>query len=242
VLIKRAAVEAEWPLTQSVDYWKNTLPVQRLRNEAASIQFIRQHTSIPVPNVVAAFADFDTYYVIQEKVQGVTSVDNVPAEHMHIITTQIDGFIEQMQRLRSPRFGGPGGDVCVPARFGVKDPRSVAALKFRENPANSFVFCHGDLNATNILIDPETYEIKCIIDWEYAGFYPPELEGRWWTRPGPAQPIGDERNDTQELLELLFGLATEESAAEARTWAEIGMRDLEKERQRFLDTQVPAVP
>ena len=38
-----------------------------------------------------------------------------------------------------------------------------------------FRFCHGDLHAGNILIDPATGKITAIIDWECAGFRP------WWT-------------------------------------------------------------
>jgi hypothetical protein len=32
----------------------------------------------------------------------------------------------------------------------------------------------------NILINSDTLEIKCIIDWEYAGFYLKEMEWDWW--------------------------------------------------------------
>ncbi|VDC05932.1 unnamed protein product [Peniophora sp. CBMAI 1063] len=34
------------------------------------------------------------------------------------------------------------------------------------------VFSHGDLRPENILVDPETYAITGIIDWELAGWYP----------------------------------------------------------------------
>lgn len=41
-----------------------------------------------------------------------------------------------------------------------------------------YVFQHGDLAAQNILIDPQTLQVKALIDWEYAGFFPPGME-RW---------------------------------------------------------------
>lgn len=36
-------------------------------------------------------------------------------------------------------------------------------------------FAHGDLAPRNILVDPKTYDIVSIIDWECAGWYP-----EWW--------------------------------------------------------------
>ncbi|KZO89595.1 kinase-like protein [Calocera viscosa TUFC12733] len=37
--------------------------------------------------------------------------------------------------------------------------------------------CHGDLNPDNIFVDPRTCELKYIMDWEQAGFFPPWWEG-----------------------------------------------------------------
>lgn len=41
-----------------------------------------------------------------------------------------------------------------------------------------YVFQHGDIAAHNILMDPDTLEVKALIDWEYAGFFPPGMQ-RW---------------------------------------------------------------
>ncbi|KAK4896757.1 hypothetical protein LTR27_005351 [Elasticomyces elasticus] len=30
------------------------------------------------------------------------------------------------------------------------------------------------------MVDPNTFEIKAIIDWEYAGYFPPEFELKYW--------------------------------------------------------------
>ncbi|KAH7359471.1 hypothetical protein B0T11DRAFT_212525, partial [Plectosphaerella cucumerina] len=37
----------------------------------------------------------------------------------------------------------------------------------------------------NILVDKDTLKVKAIIDWEYAGFYPPFFEREVYTRHGP---------------------------------------------------------
>lgn len=56
-----------------------------------------------------------------------------------------------------------------------------------------YVFQHGDLAAHNILVDPQTLQVKPLIDWEYAGFSPPGMQ-RW---PGTLdQTIYENRGDS----------------------------------------------
>lgn len=70
-----------------------------------------------------------------------------------------------------------------------------------------YVFCHNDLSQYNVIVDPERVEIKAIVDWEYAGFYPGFFEGRFYTRPGPSDALDrvGEVSDTGRLLEFLEG-------------------------------------
>ena len=41
----------------------------------------------------------------------------------------------------------------------------------------------NDLSQHNILVDEMTLKVNAIIDWE---FYSPELEGKFYLRPGPS--------------------------------------------------------
>ena len=41
-----------------------------------------------------------------------------------------------------------------------------------------YVFQHGDLAAHNILMDHQTLKVVALIDWEFAGYFPPGME-RW---------------------------------------------------------------
>ncbi|CAK7235778.1 hypothetical protein SCUCBS95973_009383 [Sporothrix curviconia] len=45
---------------------------------------------------------------------------------------------------------------------------------------DEFVFVHSDLDRQNILVDPDTFQIVCILDWETAGFFPQEWELPKW--------------------------------------------------------------
>lgn len=51
---------------------------------------------------------------------------------------------------------------------------------FRPLPLDEplYVFQHGDLSDGNIMMNPHTLQVESLIDWEYAGFYPPGME-RW---------------------------------------------------------------
>lgn len=65
------------------------------------------------------------------------------------------------------------------------------------------VFCHNDLSMHNIIVDPETFKINAIIDWEYAGFYPAEFEMPFYLRPGPSVALTGEADDVETLTALM---------------------------------------
>ena len=73
------------------------------------------------------------------------------------------------------------------------------------------MFCHDDLQAANVIADPQdlaTLKIQAIIDWEYAGFYPPQFEWPFYLRSGPSVALPGEEDDT-EALEALINEAKE---------------------------------
>lgn len=56
-------------------------------------------------------------------------------------------------------------------------------MKPRET--EDLLFCHNDLSTHNIIVDPETLNVKAIIDWEYVGFFPAEFEAMFFSPPRP---------------------------------------------------------
>ena len=42
--------------------------------------------------------------------------------------------------------------------------------------SESFSLRHGDLTASNIIVDPQSIRVKAVLDWEFAGYYPREFE------------------------------------------------------------------
>ncbi|KAG6843050.1 hypothetical protein H0H93_002442, partial [Arthromyces matolae] len=193
VFVKRSLSPSEYIVNIWGKVVKPHIVKERLMNEVATIAFLKKHTTIPLPNVRCAFEDHGRYYVIEDWVSGVTLVD-VPPSKLGPILKELYGYRDQLQSLRSTVMGGVAGHVCLPHRLDVKVPFDDV-FKFREAKTPEFVFCHGDLSQHNIIVDEKTYKIKAIIDWEYAGFYPPEFEAEFYLRPGPSGAINGEVDD-----------------------------------------------
>ena len=73
----------------------------------------------------------------------------------------------------------------------------------REREKHDLVFCHNDLSAHNVIVDPDSLKITAIIDWEYAGFYPSEFEAPFYRRLGPSVALEGEVNDVDALLKII---------------------------------------
>lgn len=52
-------------------------------------------------------------------------------------------------------------------------------------------------------MDPETFKINAIIDWEFAGFWPEWFERSFFERPGPSVALGDEEDDRERCRQWL---------------------------------------
>ncbi|KAG6041480.1 hypothetical protein E4U41_004057 [Claviceps citrina] len=164
------------------------------------MRFIAEKTNIPVPKLYGCFEDDDAIYLITEKVEGERLADLTP-EQRKAVEPEIEGYLETLRSLKSDIWGGPSGIVVPPYRVMAKIKRMQWEMKPRAS--KDLVFCHNDLSAQNIIVDPETLKIKAIIDWEYAGFYPREFEGMYFRRPGPSAAIGDEHDDAADLVNIM---------------------------------------
>lgn len=177
-----------------------------IRNEALALQYVRKHTTIPVPTLLE-FRDEPG-----QPVQIVTEfVENAfPAKRLRLspeaegrIVQQLEGFVVQLRRLTDPDCRSFAG----PPLFGVRLELSgvpIQQYKYRRYPTKSpYVLCHGDLAWHNLRIDPDTYEIKAVVDWEYAGFYPAEVESEYWRREGIGWALEGEKCDIDHVLRVL---------------------------------------
>jgi hypothetical protein len=88
-------------------------------------------------------------------------------------------ILPQLRSLRQSRIGS------VDATLPVFPPSRIYGLDRRLWPristdSDEFVLCHNDLAPQNIFVDPNTFQIVGIIDWEFAGYFPQSFELPLW--------------------------------------------------------------
>ena len=175
--------------------------MERLRNEAAALKYIKSNTNIPVPTLRCAFEDNGRFYVTTDVVSGV-AMAKLSTEQKLIVMKEIKVHLQTMQGIKSSIMGGLLGDGGLPYRLSKAIPHAKP-ITFKQAETPEFVFCHNDLSQHNILVDEDTLMVTAIIDWEYAGFYPKEFEGAFYKRPGPSVALDGEEDDVPYLLGVL---------------------------------------
>ncbi|KAB8356609.1 hypothetical protein FH972_024191 [Carpinus fangiana] len=199
--IKRSLRRREWQLTLRGTIHMPKQGEDRIKNEAAALRYVAQHTNIPVPRLHCCFEDDEAVYLITEYVEGVAMVE-LDEDKKEIVKQELRGHLETLQGLRSDRVGGAEGGPLVPPYRAHKELLRDDWV-FPLADTKEYVFCHGDLSQHNVLVDPETLKITAIIDWEYAGFFPEYFEFPFYERPGPSVARGEEVDDTQRLVDFI---------------------------------------
>jgi hypothetical protein len=172
-LIHRKSGEIVWP------FWGK----ERLKNEAAALEFITSNTTIPVPEFRLYTKDGLLHLETARITDGVL-LEDLPCPEIPDALKKVDeqinsNILPQLRKLRRNFIGSVDASLPVfpPQRIHGHDRRSWPQ---RSSETADFVFCHNDLAPQNIFVDPRTYRIVGIIDWEYAGFFPPEFELCLW--------------------------------------------------------------
>jgi tRNA A-37 threonylcarbamoyl transferase component Bud32 len=175
----------------------------RITNEARALDLVNQKTTIPVPRLLSHGTHPDgRRYLVTEFIEGVL-LDQFsgrgcsrPERHKHTdsipcktcsdqaYSNALD-FIQgtvlpQLANLKSQNRG-ISGFVMPPSWLSpdVQPPwRGKEYFKTLPLKVAEYVFQHGDIAAHNLIMDPQTLQVKALIDWEYAGFFPPGME-RW---------------------------------------------------------------
>jgi serine/threonine protein kinase len=156
---------------------------ERLRNEAATLKFIASNTKIPVPDCRLYSRDGLLHLEMTRITNGVLLLDvreESRATAVQAVEEQMNSdILPQLCSLRRSYIGS------VDATLPIFPPSRVYGLDRRVWPRISsdgegFGFCHNDLAPQNIFVDPSTFQIVGIIDWEFAGFFPGDFELPLW--------------------------------------------------------------
>jgi serine/threonine protein kinase len=157
---------------------------ERLQNEAATLQYIRANTSIPVPRC-RLYERYGLLHLETDLITNGIQLGDVDQQSRQLAYKKVDeqmksAIIPQLRQLRRNFVGSvdPNIPVFPPQRIFRTDRRSWPRIS---HETDDFVLCHNDLSPHNIFVDPNSFSIVSIIDWEYAGFYPQEFELPLWT-------------------------------------------------------------
>ncbi|KAI0899541.1 hypothetical protein F4806DRAFT_505856 [Annulohypoxylon nitens] len=154
-------------------YFKYFCEGDRACNELNALQMVRQHTSIPVPQVIDINAWCATMALPRHS-HGERYRTNIePAEELSGSVKRYPPYSSvNDSRIRGGQKMGPFTDEASFSRL----------LRYPEDPArrgHKIVFTHADLNPRNILVDQTIqsdgsigWSVTGIVDWEFAGFYP----------------------------------------------------------------------
>ncbi|KAF1951659.1 hypothetical protein CC80DRAFT_424144 [Byssothecium circinans] len=183
--------------------WFRSWNPERITNEARALELVSQKTTIPVPQLL----NHGTYpdgrrYLVTKFIEGVLLSEfpdrgcSRPEAQEHTDGTPcktclnqtysnaldfIQGTVlQQLANLKSQNRG-ISGFVMPPSWLSpdIQPPwRGKEYWKTLPLETPEYVFQHGDIAAHNLIMDPQTLQVKALIDWEYAGFFPPEME-RW---------------------------------------------------------------
>ena len=163
----------------------------RLQIEAAALEFVAQHSTIPVPREVRLWEENGLLYLRMSLIEGAIELASVEESSMSDAVAKVTAELEndilpQLRRLPGTgRIGSPNPELPVvpPRRFW----RPKENREWPVKTSDSYVFCHGDLSRNNILVDPISFKIRAIIDWESAGFYPEHWELPLWKANSPQE-------------------------------------------------------
>lgn len=170
----------------------------RLENEFNVIQFLKATApGIPLPE--AKLLQQDGLLALRTtRATGIClgAVDDAHIDEAvrKVTEEMMNDIIPTLQAFRSTELGGLNRqhrELAVPARL----PYSGGTPHRVSMPSPDFVLCHNDLSQGNIFVDPQTLKITCIIDWEYAGYFPKEFEVNMWKyrHPIPFDELGSEK-------------------------------------------------
>ncbi len=129
-----------------------------------------------------------------------------------IAMANADAFVHDvvypaLERLRSDQTG-LDGTVIPPHWIAEGDAREDWPAKKSDaisgGSSQPFVFCHGDLVYHNLLIDPITLEVKYLVDWECAGFFPEEFLHIFSRTRADFCSWFEDRERRQRLIDLLL--------------------------------------
>ncbi|KAL8791135.1 MAG: hypothetical protein Q9195_006032 [Heterodermia aff. obscurata] len=183
---KRQLRPSEYTYRKDGTVAKSRFERERLENERDALIFIAENSSIPVPRVLE-WSDIDGVGSLTvERISGGTygEVHDTlgPSDQAKLDRNTLnyieETLLPQLQSLRATKMGQLAGIVFPPVRVTGQEDRP--RWEARTSTTRRYVYCHNDIASHNIMVDPATLTVNAVIDWEYSGFFPKEMEFPFW--------------------------------------------------------------
>lgn len=161
-------------------------PYKRFLNEYAAMMYASNNYSVPIAEMATYLSGESTEnpMICSKFVEGVSPYTLETASDRAEVVRQMKSHAEQLAEETEEYTKSFIVDLCVAKEYHAAAWQSQAsrarAMAGESGKvmglAESFSLRHGDLTASNIIVDPRTIRIKAVLDWEFAGYYPKESE------------------------------------------------------------------
>ena len=92
VFIKSSLREDDWQRHHETgEKYRPKMGIERAKNEAANLRFIRRHTKIPVPEVICEYEDDGAYVIVMTRAKGVP-MDTLTSSQKTIVMSKNKAF------------------------------------------------------------------------------------------------------------------------------------------------------
>lgn len=237
---KTSRLPFDSPLPDGTPFiWSRSWNHERITNEAKALELVSEKTTIPVPRLLGHGRHPDgRRFLVTEIVEGVTlsSMESLRCSRTdgqkHTAETPCKACLDQansnaldfiqnivLRQLATltSRERGIDGFVMPPSWLSPDmEPPWIGKKRWRTLPLEEakYVFQHGDIAAHNIILNPQTLQVTALIDWEYAGYFPPGME-RW---PGTLD-TGAYRKRAHGLAEAITDFLSDEYLECYESWS-----------------------
>jgi aminoglycoside phosphotransferase len=150
-------------------------PKKRLQNEIAALQFLGSHPKIPTPELLFHSVTSKHVCLVTDAIDGVHVRDLQDLEDFRSACAEIDEIKERLGDIVRQNAGSFIGDVFFNEVMSCTLNKRKVKI-FDDDTIHGYPLCHGDLYASNIIVDPMSGRVKALIDWEYAGYFPAILD------------------------------------------------------------------
>ena len=215
-----------WQKTTNGELTSRLYNNERILNYAAALQLISQRTTIPVPRLISFGSNDDgTAWIETERTHGGVWLDVVrdqcrrPAGKKHMEDGNECDECGRIARANARRFiadevlpqlnsltsdtTGLDGVVIPPLWVTFHDQDASWPSKKSESGRAEYVFCHGNLHGHSIMVHAETLHVMKIVDWEEAGYFPPEFQV-WSVNRADYEALYEDDEQRKRLTALML--------------------------------------